>query len=235
MEKKLEKILKFNLKKLLKIVFQPIYSLDGQIVTYEVLSRFYDEEVGEIETLEAIKTLENLGLIHNLDFLVLKKIKKYLKTEKSIAINISSTTILKDEFLEKVLALGSKIKKLEIELVERGEIDYDELFVRVSELKTLGIKIVMDDFPIENSSLETLLRIKIDKVKVDRSLLKNIDSTLGREVYKGIINLLKAMKKEITIEGIETAEELEFIKEIGVDFIQGYYMSRPILENELKI
>lgn len=235
MNKQFENLLKFNLEDILKVAFQPIYSLDGELKSYEVLSRFYNENNDVISTIKVIKLLEKQDTIHELDFLILKKIEKYLKNGKKIAINISPLTILMDEFLEKINLLNCNLSNLEIELTERGNFNYEKLIFRINQLNRLGIKVAMDDFPMENSSLETLLKTQISKVKVDRSLLRDINYPLGKEVYKGIISLLKTMKHEITIEGIETKEEFEFIKEIGVNFIQGYYIAKPILESELII
>lgn len=235
MNKELEHLLKFNLEDILKVAFQPIYSLDGEIKSYEVLSRFYNKDNDVISTIKVIKFLEKQDIIHKLDFLILKKIEKYLKDEKKIAINISPITILMDEFLEKINLLKCNVSNLEIELTERGDLDYKKLITRINQLNKLGIKVVMDDFPMKNSSLETLLRTQINKVKVDRSLLKNIQYPLEKEIYKGIISLLKTMKHEITIEGIETKEQFDFIKEIGVNFVQGYYIGKPILESEIII
>ncbi|MCQ8212740.1 EAL domain-containing protein [Cetobacterium somerae] len=233
MNKQLENLLKFNLEDILKVAFQPIYSLEGEVKSFEVLSRFYNKENDLISTIKVINFLEKLDIIHQLDFLILKKIEKYLKKGKKIAINISPLTILMDEFIEKINLLKCDLSNLEIELTERGNLDYEKLIIRVNQLHKLGIKVAIDDFPIENSSLETLLKTKINKVKIDRSLLNNIDCPLGKETYRGIVALLKTMKHEITTEGIETKEQFDFIKEIGVDFIQGYYIGEPILENEL--
>lgn len=235
MNKQFENLLKFNLEDILKVAFQPIYSLEGEIKSYEVLSRFYNEDNDVISTIKVIKFLEKLDIIHELDFLILKKVEKYLKNGKKIAINVSPITLLMDEFIEKIALLKCNLSNLEIELTERGNLNYEKLIIRINQLNKLGIKVAMDDFPMENSSLETLLKTKINKVKIDRSLLKDINCPLGKETYKGIISLLKIMEHEITIEGIETKEEFEFIKEIGVNFIQGYYIGKPILESELII
>lgn len=235
MNKQFENLLKFNLEDILKVAFQPIYSLEGEIKSYEVLSRFYNEDNDVISTIKVIKFLEKLDIIHELDFLILKKVEKYLKNGKKIAINVSPITLLMDEFIEKITLLKCNLSNLEIELTERGNLDYEKLIIKINQLNKLGIKVAMDDFPMENSSLETLLKTKINKVKIDRSLLKDISCPLGKEIYKGIVSLLKTMKHEITIEGIETKEEFEFIKEIGVNFIQGYYIGKPILESELII
>ncbi|MGL4652189.1 EAL domain-containing protein [Cetobacterium sp.] len=233
MNKKLEKTLRYNLDDILKVAFQPIYSLEGEIKSFEVLSRFYNEKNDTISTIRVIKFLEKINIIHELDFLVLKRIEKYLKFGKKIAVNISSSTILMDDFIEKVTLLSGNLSNLEIELTERGTLNYKKLTERIEELNKFQIKVVMDDFPIKNSSLETLLKTEIKKVKIDRSLLENISSASGKEVYKGIVSLLKIMNHEITIEGIETKEEFDFIKEIGVDYIQGYYMGKPILEKDI--
>lgn len=235
MNKQFENLLKYNLDDILKVAFQPIYSLDGEVNSFEVLSRFYNEDNDIISTIKVVNFLEKLGIIHQLDFLILKKVEKYLKRGKKIAINVSPKTILMDEFIEKISLLKCNLSNLEIELTERGNLDYEKLIIKINQLNKLGIKVAVDDFPIMNSSLETLLKTKINKVKIDRSLLKDINCPLGKETYKGIISLLKIMKHEITIEGIETKEEFEFIKEIGVNFIQGYYIGKPILESELII
>lgn len=235
MNKQLENLLKLNLEDILKVAFQPIYSLDGEIKSYEALSRFYNEDNDVISTIKVIEFLEKQDTIHELDFLILKKIEKHLKNGKKIAINISPITILMDEFLEKINLLKCKLSNLEIELTERGDLNYKKLTTRINQLNKLGIMVVMDDFPMKNSSLETLLKTQINKVKIDRSLLKNINCPLGKEIYKGIISLLKTMEHEITIEGIETKEQFDFIKEIGVNFVQGYYIGKPILENELSL
>lgn len=236
MGKKLENILKFKLENILKVAFQPIYSLEGEIKSFEVLSRFYNrDENMAISTIRVIKMLEKLNIIHELDFLVLNKIEKYLKKGKKISVNISPITILMDEFIERIDSLKCDLANLEIELTERGSFNYEKLIIRINQLNKLGVKVVMDDFPIKNSSLETLLKTKIKKVKIDRSLLKNITCPTGKETYKSVVSLLKTMEHEITTEGIETKEELDFIKEVGVDFIQGYYIGRPILEKDIII
>lgn len=232
MENKLEEVLEVNLESILKIAFQPIYSLKSNEVMYEVLARFYSEKLGEIPTLTVVNFLEKLNIIYKLDFLILKKAEIHLKKNKKIAVNISPTTMLRKEFMEKLLSLDCDLSNLEIEIVEREKIDYNKLSIIIKELKKKGVKIAMDDFPIENSNLENLLKINIDKVKIDKSLLKNIDCDLDKDIYMNIINLLKKMKNEIVIEGVETKEELNFIKKTKADFVQGYYLGKPILESD---
>lgn len=234
--KDLEEILKRDLKEILNISFQPIYSLkDNKIVAYEVLARFKSEKLGVIDTLKAIELLERIGNIHVLDFLVLEKIKKYLtKKDKRICVNISPSTIVREEFLEKVEELKEGFESLEIEITERGEFSYTDLVYKIIKLKKLGIKVIMDDFPVGNSNLENLFKSHIDGVKIDMDFLKYLQSDQGKRIYKSVVKFLKDIGNEITAEGIETESELNFVKSIEVDLVQGYFIGRPISEEEFK-
>lgn len=234
--KDLEEILKRDLKEILNISFQPIYSLkDNKIVAYEVLARFKSEKLGVIDTLKAIELLERIGNIHVLDFLVLEKIKKYLtKKDKRICVNISPSTIVREEFLEKIEELKKGFESLEIEITERGEFSYTDLVYKIIKLKKLGIKVIMDDFPVGNSNLENLFKSHIDGVKIDMDFLKYLQSDQGKRIYKSVVKFLKDIGNEITAEGIETESELNFVKSIEVDLVQGYFIGRPISEEEFK-
>lgn len=230
----IETTLKKDLEEILNISFQPIYSLkEEKIVAYEALSRFYSDKVAIIDTLEAIEFLEKIRKIHILDFLVLEKVKKYLKNLNiKICVNISPTTIERDDFLEKVGELKDNFENLVIEITERGSFSYTELVYKIIELKKLGIKVVMDDFPMGNSNLENLFKTHISGVKIDKEMIKYLSSDKGKIIYKSVVNLLKNIGNETTAEGIETEEDLEFIKSIDVDLVQGYYIGKPIAEEE---
>lgn len=236
--KSIENILKDNLKEIVQISFQPIYSLkNNKIIGYEILSRFYCEEFKNLSTEEVIKILEEKEHIHLLDFIILEKVKKYLiKKNLKLCINISPKTIIREDFLEKIINLENNIKNkmenLEIEITERGTFNYIDLICKIKKLKKLGIRIVMDDFPIGSSSLENLLESHIEGVKIDKNYMKYLSNNKGKEIYKGIVKLLKNIGSEITVEGIETEKELNFIKSIGIDLVQGYFIGKPIMEND---
>ncbi|MBC2852022.1 EAL domain-containing protein [Cetobacterium sp. 8H] len=219
-----------ELEKTLSIVFQPVYSLEeNKVVSYEVLSRF---ALDNISTIEIIEQLEIIDKIYLLDFLVLKKIEKYLKNSNvKLAINISFKTMLRKQFLKRLhLLKGSE--NLIIEIVERGTFDYDDLNTAILLLNKLGIKVVMDDFPIGSSNRENFMKAQIQDVKIDKNLLKNINQKKERDTYRNIVNFLKTKNNIITAEGVETSEELEFLKKINVDLVQGYFIGKPISESE---
>lgn len=232
----IESILKKDLEEILSISFQSIYSLkEKKIVAYEVLSRFYSDQIGIINTLEAIEFLEKIKRIHILDFLILEKVKKYLKSlNVKICVNISPITIERDDFLEKVEELRGSFENLAIEITERGSFSYTELVYKIIKLKKLGVKVVMDDFPMGNSNLENLFKTHITGVKIDKKMIKYLSSDKGKIIYRSVVDLLKNVGNETTAEGIETEEDLEFVKSIGVDLVQGYYIGKPISEEEFK-
>lgn len=219
-----------ELEEILTIVFQPVYSLKkDKIVSYEVLSRF---ALKNTSTIEIVEQLEIIDKIHLLDFLVLKKVEKYLKNSNTkLAINVSFKTILRNEFIN-MLHMLKDSKNLMIELVERGNFDYEDFNTTISSLYKLGIRVVMDDFPIGSSNIENLIKTQIKDVKIDRKLLRNISQEKEKRIYKGIVNLLKNRESIITAEGVETFEELDFLKKIDVDLVQGYFIGKPISEEE---
>lgn len=219
-----------ELEEILTIVFQPVYSLKkDKIVSYEVLSRF---ALKNTSTIEIVEQLEIIDKIHLLDFLVLKKVEKYLKNSNTkLAINVSFKTILRNEFIN-MLHMLKNSKNLMIELVERGNFDYEDFNTTISSLYKLGIRVVMDDFPIGSSNIENLIKTQIKDVKIDRKLLRNISQEKEKRIYKGIVNLLKNRESIITAEGVETFEELDFLKKIDVDLVQGYFIGKPISEEE---
>lgn len=229
----LKEFLKKEIYENLELVFQPIFSIEeNKIVKYEVLSRFNSCESKDMSTLEMIKILEKLDLIYFLDFLILDNIKKYLtKNDIKLSVNISPQTILKDEFTSKVLSLGENLNNLELEIIERSQIDVLTLNSKILKLKEKNVKFVIDDFPIKNSNLNNILDYSLDGIKIDKCLLKKLKK---ESTYKNMIIFLKDLVNEITIEGVETAEDFNFVKNSGADFIQGYYIGFPIKESIFK-
>lgn len=232
-----EKIVEEDLINYTNIVFQPIYSLNKKkVVAYEILSRFYNDKLKSLSTIKIIEILEKIECIHTLDFLILEKAKKYLnRRDLKICINISPQTIVRKDFLEKFNFSKEELKNLEIEITERGVFSYTELIYKIMQLKKLGVKVVMDDFPIGNSNVENLLKTHIDGVKIDKELIKYLSNAKGKGVYKSVVRFLKELGNEITAEGVESVGELNFIKDLGVDLVQGYYIGKPISEEQFLI
>lgn len=101
------------------------------------------------------------------------------------------------------------------------------------ELQCLGISVALDDFGTGYSSLAYLSRFEFNKVKIDRSLVLNLDSQRGRELFKLAVQLGKITQADIVVEGVEQQSELNFIASLGVRYIQGFYFYQPMDESEL--
>lgn len=234
-KQEIENILKSDLREIIQISFQPIISLrKGEIIGYKIFSKFVGENFNDMSVEEVIKMLEDIDLIHTLDFVILEKIRKYLIEENlTLCVNISPKSIAKIDFLEKIEDLKDGVNNLQIEITERGRVNYTDLVYKIIKLKKMGVKIIMDDFPVGSSSLENLLKTHIDGVKIDRDFIKYLQSPKGKRIYKSVVGLLKEIGNEITAEGIESESDLNFVKDIGVDLAQGYFIGKPISEDEI--
>ena len=105
---------------------------------------------------------------------------------------------------------------------------------KINYLKTKGIQVSIDDFTAGNSAISLLSILPVDIIKFDKSILDRVDSNnkVATEVYKGLINIVKRSNFKIVAEGIETNEQLEFLRKHGVDIGQGYIFSRPISDKD---
>jgi EAL domain-containing protein (putative c-di-GMP-specific phosphodiesterase class I) len=123
---------------------------------------------------------------------------------------------------------------VELEFTEELLILDEEKVAKImTELQMLGISVALDDFGTGYSSLAYLSRFEFDKVKIDRSLVLNIDSQRGKELFKIAVQLGKITQADIVVEGVEKQQELDFIASLGVRYIQGFYFYKPMAETEL--
>lgn len=126
-------------------------------------------------------------------------------------------------------------KLLEVELTETIlGLNLITIIEKINHLKIRGIQVLIDDFTAGNSSVSLLSILPVDIIKFDKSILDRVDSNnkVATEVYKGLINIVKGFNFKIVAEGIETNEQLEFLKKNGVDIGQGYIFSRPISDKD---
>ena len=155
-----------------------------------------------------------------------------------LSVNISPDTILLKNFVnivkDRITNSSLSFDHVELEFTEELLIlDEDKVAKIMTELQTLGISIALDDFGTGYSSLAYLSRFEFDKVKIDRSLVLNIDSQRGKELFKIAVQLGKITQADIVVEGVEKQQELDFIASLGVRYIQGFYFYKPMAETEL--
>lgn len=235
---------KIELKSLLDngefiLFFQPIINRDrDKRLKLEALVRINHKTRGIVPPyfLEHFKTLKHLTTV---DFWViaeafnsLKQLKKYEK-DVEISINISSDTFMDTRFIPKLEELIKKYKinpnQIILELVEEICIyDLDFAKERIDILKKIGFQIAIDDFGTGYSSLSYLLDLEVDYIKIDRKFILGLSQKKGQIILENIIKMIKTINFKIVAEGVETIEQVKFLEKSEIDFIQGFYFSKPL-------
>ncbi len=220
---------------------QPIVSVlnnNKEIPHYEVLSRILDVKENIISPNEFIRVAERYGMITGVDRFVIKKAFQYHKqtyagSEVVISINLSGNTVSDPyilEFIKKELdETGLDPKTVCFEITETAAISSITKAVHViKELKDIGVKFALDDFGSGLSSFGYLKDLPVDYVKIDGTLEKNnVHNEKDRAIVRSINEVAKVMGMQTIAEFVENDEILEILKEIGVDYAQGYGVGKP--------
>ncbi len=232
-----------------EVFLQPVIKVSNEkIYGFEGLIRLFDNEGKLVNTQEIIKVYERKGDIPKLDKFVFEEVCKYyvILREKynrrySFSFNISPITLSKDfiDFVrEMIQKYGINPKYFVMEIIETiGFKDLDESLRLLNEIRALGMRIAMDDFGMGYSSLSYITRLPLSVIKIDRDFVHNFQiNEFDKMLILTIRDISKSLNIEIIVEGIETFEQLEFIKEIGAHYYQGYLHSKPMrLEKLLEL
>tara|TARA_B100000446_G_scaffold69048_1_gene65542 strand:+ start:1867 stop:4326 length:2460 start_codon:yes stop_codon:yes gene_type:complete len=222
------------------LYLQPKVSMDGVIKGFESLVRWDHPERGVLPPGEFIPAMENMGFISRLDNWILEASCRQLKVlephypDISIAVNISSTHFTDHAFLTFLQKCLKKYpispNKLELEITETLLMENMSAGREViDKIKQLGVRIAIDDFGTGYSSLSYLKKLPVDTLKIDREFIKDIpDSESDMQISSVIIFLAKQLHFSVVAEGVETSEQLVFLKASQCDLAQGYYFSKPI-------
>ncbi len=222
----------------ISVLFQPqINATSHEIVTYEVLARWYhDDEL--INPGEFVDVAEHIGIIRLIDLCVLRKaihaVKAHLPENVMVSVNISAVEFNQEGFISDIqsilLELDFPAYRLELEITETALIsNFDVLTRKLYELKALGIKVAIDDFGVGYSSLARLKDLQVDKLKIDRSFITEIEVDEKQQaLVNAIVALAENLKLTVVVEGVENQSQLEILQDYGCEIIQGFYFCRPI-------
>lgn len=219
--------------------YQPVFVLSGrQLAGYEALVRLRTEEGELIPPDQFIPLAENMRQIDKIGAWVLREAcRAAVDWPKSmaVAVNLSPSQFesgtIKDVVAGALADSGLDAPRLELEITEALLLGNTErVLQQLHELKALGVSIVMDDFGTGYSSLSYLWKFPFDKIKIDRSFMKSFGETGGdvAAVVRSIISLARELSMRVTVEGVETLSQADFLYEADADQVQGFYFGRPM-------
>lgn len=231
----------------LMLCYQPQFDLNNEkLIAVEALLRWQHPEQGLILPIDFVPLAEETGLIIPIGEWVLKTACKQNKAWQDaglppirIAINITLQQLKQENMVDLVKntleETGLKPEYLELELTENIIISSLEVIRKVTALKNLGVTIAIDDFGTGYSSLSYLKKLPLDRLKIDSSFIQHIQSATDDEVIiRAIIAVAKNLNLEVLAEGVETQNQLNFLKNQKCNEIQGFYFSKPLTSKELE-
>lgn len=225
------------------VAFQPSVDASSEAVTgFEALVRWDHPEHGPVSPTLFIPLAEEIGMIPELGEWVLRtacaEAAKWPDTV-SIAVNLSPIQFKSHQLLATVRsALGESDlapERLELEITEGVFLSNDDhIHDMIHGLKEIGVKLALDDFGTGYSSLSYLLRVPFDKIKIDQSFVRGASHPGSRNaaLIRAMISLAADLEMQTTAEGVETAEELMLVRNLGVSLIQGFYFAKPMPADE---
>ncbi|MFJ3291555.1 EAL domain-containing protein [Enterobacter asburiae] len=229
----------------LYLVYQPRYNLRySTIDAVEALVRWQHPARGTIMPDQFIPLAEETGLIISLSNWVIRKACAETKDKLpglSISVNISAIEFQASDLAERIKEIlretGLEPNRLEIEVTENVTLsDPEKTLQTMKSLKKMGVRILIDDFGTGYASLSYLRKFQFDGLKLDKSFIFTLgDSPQNQSVVEKIIDLGKAYSMAVTAEGVETAEQLSFLKKNKCDEVQGYLLGKPAAITDLNL
>jgi len=217
--------------------YQPLVNIrDNSIVACEALLRWHHPTRGMVSPVEFIPVAEDTGVINPLGEWVLRTACAEAAGwpgDFTVTVNVSPVQFKHENLVQTVVgalaASGLPAKRLELEITESVLLGDDEKTLQMlHQLKKLGVRIAMDDFGTGYSSLNYLRRFPFDKVKIDRTFIKDIAEQDGSwSIVQAVVSIAKSRNIVTTAEGVETQEQLDLLRVLGCTEMQGYLFSRP--------
>lgn len=225
-----------------EVYYQPTYSIEGRkLHGAEALVRLHDDEMGMLFPDEFIPVAENIGLIDAIDDFVLLDVCRMIKEEKlrersvdCINVNLSVVQFMKPGFVERINGMveetGVDKRLINFEVTESiSAASYEILNSVINDLKKEGFLFSMDDYGTGYSNMRALASINLDCIKIDKSILWEAEkSGLGKIILENSIRMIHQMERDILVEGVETEEQIKLLEPLGVNYLQGFFFSKPV-------
>lgn len=214
-----------------RVYYQPIAdTMNGEIYGYEALVRWFHPLRGSVPPTEFIPVAEKIGLINQLGEWVLRTACEAAASWSSplkVSVNVSPVQLMNNSLTDTVVTIlrttGLDPYRLDLEITESDVFNENTRSLEIlSQLRELGVQISIDDFGTGYSSLSRLSYFPFDKIKIDRSFVINIpDQKDDLDIVRLIISMGKSLHMRIVAEGVETEEQLQSLRKLGCDLVQG--------------
>lgn len=230
------------------VYFQPKVEIKtGKVIEAEALVRWESPTYGTVSPSYFIYLAEETELIIPLGYKIIELVCKYKRAwldngfkPIKVSINLTFGQILDENFLStlKKLLDENRVdpKMLEFEISEAtATVDYDRVKQVIMSMQEMGIGICLDNFGTGTASIPQLSEIPLERITIDRSMMTGVENdSNSRKIIERIINLARQLKVKVIAEGVETEKQLDILKELGCDYYQGYYFSKPVSAEEFK-
>ena len=225
----------------IQVYYQPIVrAVNSKVCDEEALARWIDPEKGVMTPDEFIPILEEARVIYKMDLYVLEQVLKKLRLQEELglylvpqSINVSRSDFdscdMVEEVRKRVDEAGFDHRLITIEVTESmvGS-NLEFMKKQIKRFRELGFPVWMDDFGSGYSSIDVMQRIRFDLIKFDMNFLKRMDEgRSGRLILSELMHMAIAMNVDTVCEGVETKEQVSFLREIGCSKLQGFYFSKP--------
>lgn len=228
-----------------EMYYQPIYSIKKkQFVSAEALIRLNDDKLGFVPPSVFIPAAEKNGAIHQIGDFVLNDVISFIGQNsieeyglEYIELNLSIAQCIESNLIDKIMALLDKYTvttdQINLEITETSEnANFDIIEQNINLLASKGIKFSLDDFGTGYSNILKISKLPLNIIKLDKSFVDDLEKPGMKIVISETVSMLKKMKKKILIEGVETYEDFDYFRNVGCDYIQGFYFSKPLPKDE---
>ncbi|MBR5401329.1 MAG: EAL domain-containing protein [Treponema sp.] len=228
-----------------EMYYQPIYSIQKkQFVSAEALIRLKDDNLGFVSPAIFIPAAEKNGAIHQIGDFVLEDVISFISQNsiekyglEYIELNLSMAQCIESNLSDKVMSLLEKYtvspQKINLEITETSEnVNYDVIERNINNLSSKGVSFSLDDFGTGYSNILRITKLPLNIIKLDKSFVDDLNKPGMKTIISETVSMLKKMNKKLLIEGVETYEDFDYFRNIGCDYIQGYYFSRPLTKTD---
>nr|WP_165583095.1 EAL domain-containing protein [Dyella soli] len=228
----------------LYMMYQPICQLRQDAVTgFEALLRWHCPRRGQVPPDVFIPIAESTGLMLPIERMVARSpfdAAAQWPDQLALSINLPAYEFrdpsLPERVRDSIARTGIDPSRCYFEVTESALLEDDQVVISVMrQLKALGVKLALDDFGVGHASLGYLYRFPFDRIKIDKSFVQAMHKeSMAADIVGAIVNLSHKLHFEVVAEGVETAEQLRQVKDMGCDYAQGFFIGHPLEESEVK-